>query len=313
LPIIVALGVAAPAWAQSYPSKPIRIIAPYTPGSPNDVMARLLAQHLRVSLGQPIVVDNRPGGGTSIGTKAAALANPDGYTLLFTSSSLVIDPAMNRKADYDPLKDFAPIAFVATTSWLLAISPDLPARSLAEFVAHAKANPGKLSFGFAQGTASQLVGERFKLLTGTDILSVPYKGGAAALPDFLGGRLQMLLPTPSTSLALIREGKMRALAITSPARSRELPDVPTMSESGLPDLTLEFWAGLLAPAGTPPAVIEKLSATVNDALRSPEMITSMTKLGFDTRIGSARDFAAFIAQEIPRWAEIVKSSGIKGD
>jgi len=313
LPIIVALGVAAPAWAQSYPSKPIRIIAPYTPGSPNDVMARLLAQHLQVSLGQPIVVDNRPGGGTSIGTKAAALANPDGYTLLFTSSSLVIDPAMNRKADYDPLKDFAPIAFVATTSWLLAISPDLPARSLAEFVAHAKANPGKLSFGFAQGTASQLVGERFKLLTGTDILSVPYKGGAAALPDFLGGRLQMLLPTPSTSLALIREGKMRALAITSPARSRELPDVPTMSESGLPDLTLEFWAGLLAPAGTPPAVIEKLSATVNDALRSPEMIASMTKLGFDTRIGSARDFAAFIAQEIPRWAEIVKSSGIKGD
>jgi len=313
LPIIVALGVAAPAWAQSYPSKPIRIIAPYTPGSPNDVMARLLAQHLQVSLGQPIVVDNRPGGGTSIGTKAAALANPDGYTLLFTSSSLVIDPAMNRKADYDPLKDFAPIAFVATTSWLLAISPDLPARSLAEFVAHAKANPGKLSFGFAQGTASQLVGERFKLLTGTDILSVPYKGGAAALPDFLGGRLQMLLPTPSTSLALIREGKMRALAITSPARSQDLPDVPTMSESGLPDLTLEFWAGLLAPAGTPPAVIEKLSATVNDALRSPEMIASMTKLGFDTRIGSARDFAAFIAQEIPRWAEIVKSSGIKGD
>jgi len=313
LPIIVALGVAAPAWAQSYPSKPIRIIAPYTPGSPNDVMARLLAQHLQVSLGQPIVVDNRPGGGTSIGTKAAALASPDGYTLLFTSSSLVIDPAMNRKADYDPLKDFAPIAFVATTSWLLAISPDLPARSLAEFVAHAKANPGKLSFGFAQGTASQLVGERFKLLTGTDILSVPYKGGAAALPDFLGGRLQMLLPTPSTSLALIREGKMRALAITSPARSRELPDVPTMSESGLPDLTLEFWAGLLAPAGAPPAVIERLSVTVNDVLRSPEMITSMTKLGFDTRIGSARDFAAFIAQEIPRWAEIVKSSGIKGD
>ena len=232
----MALGVAAPVWAQSYPSKPIRIIAPYTPGSPNDVMARLLAQHLQVSLGQPIVVDNRPGGGTSIGTKAAALANPDGYTLLFTSSSLVIDPAMNRKADYDPLKDFAPIAFVATTSWLLAISPDLPARSLAEFVAHAKANPGKLSFGFAQGTASQLVGERFKLLTGTDILSVPYKGGAAALPDFLGGRLQMLLPTPSTSLALIREGKMRALAITSPARSPDLPDVPTMGESGLAEL-----------------------------------------------------------------------------
>ncbi len=299
--------------AQPYPMRPIRIIAPYTPGSPNDVMARLLAQHLQATLGQPIVIDNRPGGGTTIGTKAVAMAAPDGYTLLFSSSSLVIDPALSGKTDYDPLKDFAPIATVTTTSWILAVAPDLPARSLEEFVAHAKASPGKLAFGFAQGTASQLVGERFKVLTGTDIVSVPYKGGAAALPDFLGGRIQMLLPTPATSLPLVRDGKMRALAITSRSRSPDLPEVPTMIECGLDELTLDFWAGMLAPAGTPADVVDKLNAAINDSLRSPEMKASMGKLGFEAKIGSPREFAAFIAEELPRWAKIVKSSGVKTD
>jgi tripartite-type tricarboxylate transporter receptor subunit TctC len=211
--------------------------------------------------------------------------------------------------DYDPRKDFAPIARVMTTSWLLAVSPELPVKSVADFVAYAKVNPGKISFGFVQGTASQLVGDRFKALTGTDIVNVPYKGGAAALPDFLGGRIQMLLPTPATTVALIREGKMRALAITSATRSSDLPDVPTMIECGLPELTLDFWAGMFAPAGTPPAVVDKLNAAINASLQSPEMKASMGKLGFEARIGSPQEFAAFIAEELPRWAEIVKSSG----
>jgi tripartite-type tricarboxylate transporter receptor subunit TctC len=270
--------------------------------------ARLLAQHLQARFGQPIVVDNRPGGGTTIGTKAVALANPDGYTLLFSSLSLIIEAA-SKKVDYDSRKDFTPIAGVMTTSWLLVVSPDLPVRSAADFVAYAKANPGKVSFGFAQGTASQLVGDRFKVLTGTDIVNVPYKGGAAALPDFLGGRIQMLLPTPATTVALIRDGKMRALAITSGVRSPDLPDVPTMIECGLPELTLDFWAGMFAPAGTPPAVVDKLNAAVNASLQSSEMKASMGKLGFEARIGSPQEFAAFIAEELPRWAEIVKSSG----
>jgi tripartite-type tricarboxylate transporter receptor subunit TctC len=313
--ILFAAGVASlvPASGETYPARTIRIIAPYTPGSPNDVMVRLLAQRLQTSLGQPIIIDNRPGGGTTIGTKAAALANPDGYTLLFSSSSLVIDPAMHRKVDYDPLKDFAPVATVTTTSWLVVVHPDLPAKTLREFIAYTKANPGKTSFGFAQGTAAQIVGEWFKVLTGADILSVPYKGGAAAVPDFLGGRIQMLLPTPATTLSLIREGKMRPLAITSPARRPDLPDVPTMAESGLPQLTLDFWAGILAPAGTPAEVVGKLNAAINEALRSPDTKASMAKLGFEAKIGSPQDFAAFIAEELPRWAKIAKESGVKAE
>ena len=314
---VVALALAAAAAvltatasssAQTYPSRPIRVIVPYTAGSPNDVIVRLLAQRLEPKLGQPLVMDNRPGGGTAIGTKVAANAEPDGYTLLFSSSSIVIEPALNKAVNYDPQKDFAPIATVATTAWVLAITPRLPARTIAEFVAWTKRNPGQVNFGFAQGTASQLVGGRFKVLTGADILDVPYKGGAAAVPDFLGGRIQMLLPTPSTSLTLIRDGKMRPLAITSATRSPDLPDVPTFAELGLGDLTLAFWAGMLAPAGTPPEIVRRLNAAINECLAAPEMQVAMTKLGFDPMIGSPQDFAAFIAAEIPRWAEIVKSA-----
>jgi tripartite-type tricarboxylate transporter receptor subunit TctC len=299
--------------AQSYPSRLIKIIAPYTPGSPNDVMARLLAQRLQASLGQPIIIDNRPGGGTTIGTKAVAIANPDGYTLLFSSSSLVIDPALHKKADYDPLTDFAPIASVATNSWVLTIAAQVPARSVAELIAYARANPGKLSFGFAQGTASQLVGERFKVMNGLDIVSVPYKGGALAVPDILAGRVQMYLPTPATGLPLIRDGKLRALAITSAARSPALPEVPTMAEVEMGELTLDFWAGMLAPAGTPSDVVNKLNVAINEQLKSPEMTAIMTKLGFEAKVGSPQDFAAFIAEELPRWAAIVRSSGVKSD
>jgi tripartite-type tricarboxylate transporter receptor subunit TctC len=304
----VALTAVGSCPAQTYPTRPIRVIVPYTTGSPNDVIVRLLAQRLEPKLGQPLVMDNRPGGGTAIGTKAAANAEPDGYTLLFSSSSIVIEPALNKAVNYDPQKDFAPIATVATTAWVLAITLRLPAQTIAEFVGWSKKNPGQVNFGFAQGTASQLVGDRFKVLTGADILDVPYKGGAAAVPDFLGGRIQMLLPTPSTSLPLIRDGKMRALAITSPTRSRDLPDVPTFAELGLPDLTLAFWAGMLAPAGTSPEIVRRLNAAINECLAAPETKAAMARLGFDPMIGSPQEFAAFIAAEIPRWADIVKSA-----
>ncbi len=311
--LVLGLGAISQAKPEQYPARVIRIIAPYTPGSPNDVLVRLLAQRMQTSLGQPIIIDNRPGGGTSIGIKAAAIASPDGYTLLFVSSSLVIDPALHKKTDYDPLKDFASIAAVATSPWILAVAPEVPARSVQEFIAHVKANPGKLSFGFAQGTASQLVGEWFKVLHGLDIVSVPYKGGALALPDLLAGRIQMLLPTPATVLQHIQEGKLRPLAITSATRSVDLPAVPTMSESGMPQLTLDFWAGMLAPVGTPPEVINKLNTAINESLQSPAMKTSMKKFGFEAKIGSPQDFANFIGEEQPKWANIVKSSGVKAD
>ncbi|MEW6450228.1 MAG: tripartite tricarboxylate transporter substrate binding protein [Pseudomonadota bacterium] len=310
LAALTALTFCAPAFAQTYPSKIIKIIAPYTPGSPNDVMVRLLAQHAQQRLGQPIIIDNRPGGGTSIGTKVAAASAPDGYTLLFISSALVTDPAM-RGIDYDPMKDFTPVAAVTTTSWLFAVVPSLPVKTMKEFIAYTKANPGTVMLGYAQGTAAVLLGERYKQLSGADITSIPYKGGAAAMPDFLGGRIQMLVPTPSTTLGLIREGKMRILGITSGQRSTDLPDVPTVKELGLPDLELYFWAGVLAPAGTPPEIVAKLNAAINDSLRSDEMKAAMTKLGFDAKIGSPQDFAAFIGEETPRWRAIVKATGVK--
>ena len=184
---------------------------------------------------------------------------------------------------------------------------------MAEFVAYTKAHPGTVNFAATQGTAAILVAERFKQLSTADMFIIPYKGGAAALPDFLGGRIQVLNPTPSTSIALIRDGKMRPLLITSPARSAELPEVPTAREVGLPDLTLEFWAGVLAPAGTPPEIVGKLNAAINETLRSAEMKDSMAKLGFDAKIGSPQDFAKFIAEETPRWTEIVKATGVKSE
>jgi tripartite-type tricarboxylate transporter receptor subunit TctC len=313
---IAGLAVAAcwahPASAQTYPSRAIKLVLPFTPGSPNDVMARLLVQHLAPRLGQPIVIDNKPGGGTTIGTKFAAAAEPDGYTLLFISSAIIVDPAMKGIA-YDPLKEFTPVATVNTTAWLITVSPSLPARTMAEFIAHTKAHPGTVNFAATQGTAGMLVAERFKQLSGADLLIVPYKGGAAAVPDFLGGRIQVLNPTPSTSLPLIREGKMRALMITSPARSAELPDVPTAREVGLPELTLEFWAGVMAPAGTPSDIVGKVNAAINDTLRSPEMKDAMARLGFDAKVGSPQDYARFIAEETPRWTGIAKAVGIKAE
>jgi tripartite-type tricarboxylate transporter receptor subunit TctC len=307
---LALLALVAPAAAQSYPSRAIKLIVPFTAGSPNDVMARLLTQHLQPRLGQPIVVDNKPGGGTAIGTKAAAAAEPDGYTLLFISSAIVIDPAM-KHVDYDPFKEFAPVASVNTTAWLIAISPSLPARTLKEFVAYTKAHSGAVNFAATQGTAAILVAEKFKQDSGADLFIIPYKGGAAALPDFLGGRIQVLNPTPSTSISLIRSGKMQPLLITSPARSAVLPDVPTAREIGLPGLTLEFWAGVMAPAGTPPEIVGKINAAINETLRSPEMKESMAKLGMDAKIGSPQDFAKFIKEETPRWTAIVKSTGVK--
>ena len=218
---------------------------------------------------------------------------------------------MNKQIEYDPQKDFTPIAFIASNSCLLTINAEVPANSVKEFVDYARANPGKLSLGFAQGTVSQLVGEYFNRLHGLDITSVPYRGGALVIPDMLGGRITMYWPTPATVLPLIREGKIKALAISSPQRSPDLPQVPTMKELGIDELSLEYWAGMWAPAGTPADIVEKLNAAINEALQSPELIASLKKLGFETRIGSSQDFAVFIAAEIPRWAAVVKASGVK--
>ncbi len=311
--LLLALAASAAARtsrAQTYPSRTIRMICPFTPGSPVDVAARLLAQHLSAELGQGVVVENRPGAGTTIGMKAATQAEPDGTTLLFQSSSLVVAPAMYKNLDFDPVKAFAPVANVAWGSWVTVVPPSLPVHSPRDLIAYAKAHPGKLNFGYGQGTAPQLVGEWFNRSNGLAIASVPYKGGMQAITDMLGGTIQLNIGTTATLLPLIREGKIRAIAQWGRTREADLPDVPTMIESGFPGLSLGFWVGLWAPAGTPTPIIERLNAATNTALRSPAMAASMKRLGIAPSVGSPQDFAAFIAEEQPKWEKIVRESGV---
>ena len=296
--------------AQAYPNKLIKLILPFLPGSPNDVIARLLAPSWSSRLGQPVVIDNRPGGGTSIGTKAVMTAEPDGHTLLVSSSNVhVIAQTLNRNVTFDPIKDFAPVATVATASWVLVITSAVPAKSLAEFIAYAKANPGKMNIGFGQGTGPQLVGELFKKVTGTNIAGIPYKGGAQVMADMLGGQIQVNFNTIGSTLPLIREGKLRALAVTGATRSPDFPELPTMVEAGFPDLTLSSTVGILAPARTPARVINRLNSEVNESLKSAELKANMLKAGYEAKAGSPQNFAAFLADEMQRWLPIAKETG----
>jgi tripartite-type tricarboxylate transporter receptor subunit TctC len=309
--IIAAAVAMTPAAAQDYPSKPIKLIVPLTPGSPVDVLTRVVTQHLAARLGQPMVVENRPGAGTTIGTRAVATSEPDGYTLLVVASSFIIGATMYSAPGYDPVNSFAAVASLVTTPQMLVIAPSVPAKTVQEFIAHAKANPGKLNFGYGQGTLPHILGESFKVITGTEIASIPYKGGAQAITDMLGGRIHMNFGTMATLLPLIGEGKIRPLAVTSNRRSAQLPEVPTMAESGLPQLSLTFWAGIVAPAGTPAAVVDKLNREVNVVMRSAEALAVMTRLGFEPQPGTPQEFATFIADEARKWPPIVKASGVK--
>ena len=310
--LVCLLGLVAPAIAQTFPDRPIKIIAPFTPGSPNDVVARLIATPLTTHLGQSVVVDNRPGGGTTIGVKAAMTAEPDGYTLLFSNSPThFIAPLVNKSLAYDPLKDFVPVATIASGSLMLVIAPEVPARTLAEFIAYAKANPDKLNFGFGQGTLPQLVGEMFKRATGTQIANIPYKGGAQAVTDMLGGRVQMNIGTISTLGPLVREGKLRALAVTSATRNAELPDVPTMAESGLPEVASLTYYGLFAPSGVPVGAVRRINAAVNDSLESPEIGAAIRRIGFDPHGGTPEDFTKLLISEMKRWIPIVQATGFQ--
>lgn len=310
----IALGAAAAGSlrAQSYPDRLIKIVVPYPAGGPTDVMARLIAQWLSSRLGQSVIVDNRAGAGGTIGAKAVASEEPDGYTLLLANlGALAISPALYKKLDYDSIKNFAPVAMAAEGSFLLVVTPAVPARSLHELVAHAKANPGKLNHGAALATSPHMLGELFKISTGTDIVFVSYRGTAPAITDLVAGQVQMTVETKSALLPLVQQGKLRALAVTSATRWPELPDVPTMAESGLPALTATFWQGVVAPAGTPERIVVKLNATINEGVKSPEMRASFAKLGMEPKTGSPQEFGALIARDVRKWAEIVQRSGVK--
>ena len=310
----LAASVAREAVAQPYPNRPIRMIVPSTPGSPTDVMARLVAQSMSQTIGQPVIVEPRPGGGGIIGTKAVIAAEPDGYTLLFTEGAKhLMTPALYDNVGFDPVKDLTPVATAGGGVFLLVISPSIPATTVKEFVEYARANPGKINFGFGQGTLPHMLGASLKTAAGVDINLVPYKGGAQAVADMLGGHIQMNFGTTATLLALIKQGKLRPLAVTGETRSLELPDTPTMAESGFPKLTLRYWMGMWAPPQTPKTVVETLNANILAGLKTPELLSGLNRAGFEPLPVDAGAIATFMQSESPKWLEVAKTSGIKGD
>ena len=308
------LAGALPAHAQQYPDKPIKLVIPLVAGSPITALARVIAQPLSARLGQQVVIENRPGAGTSIGVKAAAALPPDGYNLLMYGQNIAYLPMLYPDLGFDPIKAFVPIAPLAQFSHVFVIAPEIPVKTLKEFVAYAKARPGKLNFGFGLGTMPQIIGEYFIKVAGLDIISVPYKGGEQVRVDLLGGRIQMNVGPPTNLMALIRNGKLRPIAVTNKQRLKDLPDVPTMIESGYPQVGFhpDVWQGILAPAGTPAAIVEKLNAEINAVLKMPEVRASLIRLGVDdTMMMSTREFAAFIAGEAKKWPPIIKTIGFK--
>jgi tripartite-type tricarboxylate transporter receptor subunit TctC len=304
----ILLLAAAAGHAEDYPSRPVRIIVPTPAGGPVDVMARLLANALPAQLGQNVFIENKPGAGNTIGSKLAAAAEPDGYTLMVSAASgLIMSPMIIKNAGYDA-GSFAPIALIAETPQVLVINPQQPFKTVAELVTYAKANPGKLNYSTGGiGTLPHLNAELFKKESGANIVHVPYKGGGPALTGVVAGEVQMTFDTLATSLQLVRAGKLRALAIVGPKRAPDLPDVPSMPEAGYPAVTSGAWTALLAPKGTPPDVIAKLNGAVNKALASEPMKSALAKVGAQPRGGTPADLAAHLARETAKWRPIVAS------
>jgi tripartite-type tricarboxylate transporter receptor subunit TctC len=300
--------------AQTYPHKPIKLVVPFPPGGPIDTMARLVADQMSKGLGQQVVVDNRPGAGSTIASKAVAASEPDGYTLMFGSSgSLGTAPALYPSAGIDPVKMFAPIASVSLLPMVMVVPEQVPAKTVPEFVAYAKANPGKLNYGAGLGTPPHLLGALFVSKANIDVTYIPYKGAAQSVTDMLAGRTHFTIDGTVILMPHIRSGKLRAIGMGRPQRWHELPDVPTLPEQGFADFTLDAWTGVVAPAGISPAVVEKLNATINAGLRSPEVKAALDRFSSIAKIGTPQEFAAFIASEAPRWAALVKLAGARFD
>ncbi len=309
------LGFHRAAAQDKYPSRVVHIIVPTPAGGPVDVMARLVANQISPALGQSVIIDNRGGAGNTIGSAEAARAPADGYTLLYSSSSgLVLAPMLQKSAGYDPLTSYDPVALVAATANILVVHPSVPAKSVGELVAYAKAHPGTINFSSGGiGTLPHLIGEYFKSQAGIDVIHVPYRGGGPSIQDVVAGHVQFTFEGISVLLPLIKSGQLRALAVTSATRSPLLPEVPTMIESGFQDFATSAWTGLLAPAGTPPEVIAKLNGAVNVALRSAEMKAALDRLAGDPLGGPPQELAKVIRSDIARWAPIVKALNLQLD
>jgi tripartite-type tricarboxylate transporter receptor subunit TctC len=310
--VLAAVMAGAGALAQTYPSRVIRIIVPFAPGGQPDTIARLIGQHLAATVGATMI-DNRPGHSTIIGTRAAAASDPDGYTLLFGSvTSLAIVPAMTQNAGYDPVKSFAPIVAISRSAMYLNVGPSVKAKTVAEFIAYAKANPGKLNFA-APGGPPQLAGEAFKRAAGIDITPIFYRTMNQAITDLLAGQMDIVFDSPAPLAPLLREGKLRALVALSDKRSAALPDVPTMAESGLPAVQLITWNGLVAPAGTPDAIVRRLNTAVNEGLKSAPIKDALAKFSSEPIGGTPQEFADLIVSGSKPWVEIVRVTGLKID
>jgi len=311
----LALGaVAGPASAQTaaFPSKPLRLVVTFPAGGAPDILARLFAD--KAQLGQPVVVDNVPGAGGNIGADRVAKAPPDGYSLVMgTVGTHAINGALYSKMSYDMVKDFAPVGFVASTPNLLVVNNDVPAKTVAELIAWLKANPGKASFGSpGVGSSVHVSGELFKSLTGTQMQHVPYKGRQFAIPDLVGGQIQLMFDNMPSALPMAKEGKIRALAVTTARRNPAAPEVPTVAET-VPGFDATSWFAVFAPAGTPAAVVQRLNAEMQRVFKLPDVVDKLKALGLDPQVGSPEDLARYQAAEIGKWAKVVKDSGARAD
>jgi tripartite-type tricarboxylate transporter receptor subunit TctC len=314
----LALVLAFPAHSQApaaYPNRPVKLVIPFPPGGPLDIVGRAIAQKLTDAWGQSVVVDNRPGAGGNIGADIVAKSAPDGYTILMGAlSTHAVNPSLYAKMPYDAVADFAPITLVAVTPNVLVVNATLPVNSAKDFIAYAKANSGKLAFGSgSNGSAGHLAGELFKVETGADIVHVPYKGGAPATQALLAGDTQFMFDNLANAMPQVKAGKLKALAVTTAQRSKLAPDLPTMAEAGLQGFDISTWFGLFAPAGTPKDIIAKWNAEVAKILNSPEMREKLVAQGAEPAPTTPEQFAAFVRSEIPKYAKIVKASGAKVD
>jgi len=315
LGIVAAAALPPGAAADSFPSKPVKLIVPFPPGGPLDTTGREIAQKLTESWSRSVIIENKPGAGGNIGADFVAKSPPDGYTVVMGAlSTHAVNPSLYPKMPYDAKKDFAPITLVAITPNVLVVNPSLPVHSVQELIEYAKAHPGKLSFGSGSiGSAGHLAGELFKVDAGVDMVHVPYKGAAPAMQALLAGDTQLMFDNLASAMSQVKAGKLRALAVTTKARSPLAPDLPTMSEAGVPGFDISTWFGLMAPAGTPPDVIAKWNADVTKVLSAPAMRAQLAAQGAEAAPDTPSEFARFIDAELVKYAKIVKASGAKVD